>query len=208
MVGTKEILLIDVGVGNIRSVRKALEKSGARVTVSNLPEDLLSAKKAVLPGVGAFGDFMHRLKEFRLQDPVKEYVLSGKSLLGICVGMQALFDSSSEHGSHQGLGIISGTVTRFPAENGLKIPQTGWNQIDFSPGSPLFSGLSPGAYAYFNHAYYCAPTRPDTTIAYTKYGIRYTSAIAARNVWGVQFHPEKSQDVGLKVLQNFVEMIS
>lgn len=206
MAAPEDILLIDVGIGNIRSVRKALEKSGGRVQVSNQPENLLEAGKAVLPGVGAFGDFMHRLAVANLQEAIQDYVAAGKPLLGICVGMQALFDFSSEYGEHPGLGIIPGQVTRFPAGNHLKIPQTGWNQIDFSPEIPLFRHLTPGAYVYFNHAYYCVPDNSASTIAFTTYGIRYTSAIAVNNVWGVQFHPEKSQEAGLMVLQNFVRM--
>jgi glutamine amidotransferase len=206
MTGRSKIFLIDVGIGNIRSVQKALEISGANVIVSNLPEKLLAASKAVLPGVGAFGDFMRRLEGFNLSNAIKGFIESGRPLLGICVGMQALFDSSSEYGNHSGLGVIHGSVSRFPAHDHLKIPQTGWNQIEFSPENPLFAGLPAGVYAYFNHAYYCTPLNPEHTISHTTYGIRYTSAVGLSNLWGVQFHPEKSQEVGLKVLKNFVEM--
>lgn len=199
------IALIDYGIGNLRSVQKALEHVGADVQLTEDPRVIRAAEKVVLPGVGAFGDGMKGLHARGLAEVVKEIAARGTPLLGICVGMQVLFEASEEMGEHAGLGILPGRVKRFPVipTPNLKVPQTGWNQIQPCTDSPLFCGLIPGAYAYFNHGYYCA-AQPDDTLATTDYGGAYASVVGRGRVYGIQFHPEKSQHVGLLLLKNFV----
>ncbi|MEK7440582.1 MAG: imidazole glycerol phosphate synthase subunit HisH [Chloroflexota bacterium] len=198
------ISLIDYGIGNLRSVQKALEHVGAQVTLTDDPKIILSAEKVVLPGVGAFGDGMKGLRARNLVEVVKEVVARGTPLLGICVGMQVLFESSDEMGEHDGLGILEGNVTRFKMTD-LKIPQTGWNQIEPCKESILFHNLPPGSFAYFNHSYYCVAQEEDT-LATTDYGGAYSSIVGKGRVYGIQCHPEKSQSVGLTLLRNFVEI--
>lgn len=197
------IALVDYGIGNLRSVEKALRAVTEEVQLTSDPKVVLIADKVVLPGVGAFGDGMLGLRERGLVGPLHEIVDGGKPLLAICVGMQLLFEWSNEGGKHEGLGLLPGRVQRFESEE-LKIPQTGWNQIHATRSNPLLDGLESGAYAYFNHAYYCEAA-PEDTLAYTDYGGRYASVIASGHLYGVQFHPEKSQRVGLAILRNFVE---
>lgn len=203
-----EVVLIDAGTGNLRSVHKALEAVGAKVIRTSEPEIVRRGGRLVLPGVGAFGDFMDGLRRRGLEDAVLEAVRRGAPLLGICVGMQALFEIGEEMGLHRGLGLVGGRVIAFPAEvreQGLKIPHTGWNFVEWAKPNPLSKGLGSGGYAYFNHSFYCAPSLPhDLVIGYTKYDIRFASAVWRENVLGVQFHPEKSQRFGLKVLENFM----
>ncbi len=198
------IALIDYGIGNLRSVEKALQAVGAPVRLTSDPAVIGAADKIVLPGVGAFGDGMRGLRERGLVEVIRESAAKGAPLLGICLGMQLLFDSSEELGRHAGLGLLAGSVLRFP-ENGLKVPQTGWNQILFQGGSPLLEGLESGCYAYFNHSFYCAPADPPVVQGWTDYGLRYASVIGSGHIYGAQFHPEKSQSVGLQMLRNFVE---
>ena len=201
------IALIDYGAGNVRSVHKALEAVGADVRMVRGPGPLRDAEKVVLPGVGAFGDCMASLGRAGLVDALHRAVEMGKPLLGICVGLQVLFEEGEEMGRHLGLGLLPGRVVRFAdaiVAQGLKIPHTGWNQIEPVGARPLFRGLPPGAWAYFNHAYFCQ-ARPEHIIAVTDYGGPFPSAVKRGNVYGIQFHPEKSQDVGLHVLRNFVE---
>lgn len=198
------IALVDYGVGNLRSVQKALEYVGAQVTLTDDPHVILGAEKVVLPGVGAFGDAMKGLRARGLDAVVQEIARRGAPLLGICVGMQVLFETSEELGQHDGLGLLPGRVLRFPAGE-LKVPQSGWNQIEPRRPSPLFRDVPAGAYAYFNHAYYCA-AKPGDTLATTDYGRPYPSIVGRERVYGIQFHPEKSQAVGLALLRNFVEL--
>ena len=198
------ISLIDYGIGNLRSVQKALEHVGARVTLTDDPKIILSAEKVVLPGVGAFGDGMNGLRARNLVEVVKEVAARGTPLLGICVGMQVMFESSDEMGEHDGLGILTGDVTRFKMTD-LKIPQTGWNQIEPCKESILFHNLPQGSFAYFNHSYYCVAQEEDT-LATTDYGGAYSSIVGKGRVYGIQCHPEKSQSVGLTLLRNFVEI--
>ena len=200
------LALVDYGIGNLRSVQKALEHVGARVQLTEDPAVILSAEKVVLPGVGAFGDGMRGLRERGLVDVIRQIAARGTPLLGICVGMQVLFDVGEEHGEHQGLGVFAGRVRQFSnlQSSNLKIPQTGWNQIEPQREHPLFHNLPPGAYAYFNHGYYC-DARPEDTLALTDYGGPYPSIVGRGRVYGIQFHPEKSQSVGLRLLRNFVE---
>ncbi len=201
----KEVILIDAGTGNLRSVQKALETVGAVVTRTDDPQKVLSGKKIVLPGVGAFGDFMLGLHAKGLDDAVKTVVSNNIPLLGICVGMQALFEIGEEMGDHGGLGLLRGTVVRFDDSLSVKIPHTGWNQVETKKDALLFDQVNNGAYVYFNHSYYCQPGDRSDVIAETNYGIRYSCAVRRENVFGVQFHPEKSQQVGLQILRNFLE---
>jgi glutamine amidotransferase len=199
------IALIDYGAGNVRSVQKALRAVGAEVRMSHAPETILAAEKVVLPGVGAFGDCMAGLRRAGMVDALLRAVEEGKPLLGICVGMQVLFDEGEEMGRHAGLGLLPGRVVRFAVE-GLKIPHTGWNQIEPTGPGSLLGGLRPGAWAYFNHAYYCQ-AQPQHVLAFTDYGGPFPSVVGRGQIYGVQFHPEKSQKVGLHILRNFVERV-
>jgi len=201
-----EIILIDAGTGNLRSVQKALEKVGARVTRSNDPQAVLSARKVVLPGVGAFGDFMSGLRARGLQDAIAQVAARGVPLLGICVGMQALFEVGEEMGEHAGLGLLPGRVERLAESPSVKIPHTGWNQVQVQKEAPLFDGIRSGAYVYFNHSYFCRPSDPSVVIATTDYGVEFACAVQRGHIFGVQFHPEKSQAVGLQLLKNFLEV--
>ncbi len=200
------IALIDYGAGNVRSVFKALEAVGARVHLATEPDRVGSASKVVLPGVGAFADCMAALRRQGLTEAILGAVREGKPFLGICVGMQVLFEMGEEMGQHPGLGILRGRVTRFTHTH-LKVPHTGWNQLLPSLDHPLFQGLSLSPWAYFNHAYYCQ-AQSDDVLAVTDYGGYFASAVACENVYGIQFHPEKSQSIGLRILQNFVEDVS
>ena len=204
------VVVVDYGVGNLRSVYKALEVAAAQPVVVNDPEGLRDAAAIVLPGVGAFGDAAANLRAAGFEEPLRDAIAAGVPLLGICVGMQLLFDVSEEMGLHRGLGVIPGKVVRFDAgmvgEDGrsLKVPQIGWNQLHHDGGDPLLDGVADGAYAYFVHSYYCAPERSQHVLATTHFGLDYASVVRAGNVWGIQCHPEKSQSVGLGILRNFL----
>lgn len=203
------IALIDYGAGNVRSVQKALEAVGADVQVTREALVLRDAEKVVLPGVGAFGDCMAGLHRAGFASALSRVVEEGKPLLGICVGLQVLFEEGEEMGRRAGLGLLPGKVVRFPHEHsasGLKIPHTGWNQIEPTAPSPLLAGLPSGAWVYFNHAYH-GQARPEHTLAVTDYGGLFPAVVGRGTVFGVQFHPEKSQRVGLRILQNFVERV-
>lgn len=201
-----DALLIDAGTGNLHSVHNALQMLGFNVRVTSDPADLNTPGRVILPGVGAFGSFIHGLRERELVEPLQAACRRCDPLFGICVGMQALFEISEELGEHPGLALLPGRVVRFPDFPDRKVPHTGWNQLWFAPGSPLFRGLEPGAYAYFNHAFYCANQYPADCAARTDYGIEFTSAVQRGSLFGVQFHPEKSQRVGQKVLENFFKI--
>jgi imidazole glycerol-phosphate synthase subunit HisH len=200
-----DVVLIDAGTGNLRSVQKALESIGANVLRTDDPDKVVNAKKVVLPGVGAFGDFMSGLRARGLEPVIKDVVARGIPLLGICVGMQALFDIGEEMGEHAGLGLLSGRVARFAESLSVKIPHTGWNQLTAKSDALLFDQVNDGAYVYFNHSYYCQPWNSSDVVAETDYGLRYACAVQRDNIFGVQFHPEKSQRVGLQILKNFLE---
>lgn len=199
------IALVDYGIGNLRSVEKALLAVGADVVVTDRPEIVRAAQKVILPGVGAFGDGMKRIQALGLEDTLKDVCTRGIPFLGICVGMQLLFEVGEEMGLFPGLGLFPGRVKLFP-DCGLKIPQTGWNQILPGGNSSLLAGLPVGSYAYFNHSYYCDASDPGDVLAWTDYGIKYPSVVSRGNIYGAQFHPEKSQSVGLCILRNFVSL--
>lgn len=200
------ILLLDVGTGNLRSVYKSLESLGAQVRRTSDPKLIALADKIILPGVGAFGDFMLGLQGRGLDQSLLEYANRGRPLLGICVGMQVLFEVGEEMGNHLGLGLLPGRVVRFPNFTDLKVPHTGWNQIEPVRSSPLLCGLGEDVYAYFNHSFYCLPSVDGLAAALTNYGLQFTSLVQRDNIFGVQFHPEKSQKVGLKILENFLAL--
>jgi glutamine amidotransferase len=201
------VILIDAGTGNLRSVQKALESIGANVLRTDDPQKVLTAKQVVLPGVGAFGDFMSGLRNRGLEAVIKAVAARGIPLLGICVGMQALFDIGEEMGEHMGLGLLPGRVVRFAESLSMKIPHTGWNQVEVEKDTLLFDQVNAGAYVYFNHSYYCQPGNLSDVVATTDYGLQYACAVQRDNIYGVQFHPEKSQSVGLQILKNFLEAV-
>ena len=200
-----DVVLIDAGTGNLRSVQKALEAVGANVLRTDDPKKVVSGGRVVLPGVGAFGDFMSGLRARGLEEAVNDTVQRGIPLLGICVGMQALFEIGEEMGEHKGLGLLQGKVVKFADSLSVKIPHTGWNQLEAKNDARLFDQVNDGAYVYFNHSYYCLPQNSSDVLATTDYGINYACAVQRENIFGVQFHPEKSQAIGLKILKNFLE---
>ena len=200
-----KIAIIDYGMGNLHSAAKALEKVGAQVTVTRDPELVHQADKVILPGVGAFGDCMKNLNERGLAPVIHEVIAAGKPFLGICVGLQLLFEGSEEDPGVAGLGIFKGMVRKIAAP-GLKIPHMGWNNLEYRTSSSLFQGLPPAAYVYFVHSYHAVPTDESCITAVTDYGGQVTAAVGRGLVQAVQFHPEKSSAVGLKILANFKEM--
>jgi len=206
------INIIDYEMGNLRSVEKAFEKLGFAARVSADPQDIASADKVVLPGVGAFRDCIGNLRQGGFVEPLLAHVAAGKPLLGICVGMQMLFDESEEFGRHQGLGLIPGKVVRFPSgmiENGeqLKVPHMGWNNIRIQQASPIFRGVADGSFVYFVHSYYCRAENAADVAASCSYGeIDFCASVWHDNILATQFHPEKSQAIGLHIFRNFGEL--
>ena len=204
MSGSPIIALIDYGMGNLRSVEKALEKVGGKPKLATSVNDLEGADRIVLPGVGAFGDTVDNLRKLGLFETLRDKILGGIPYLGICLGLQILFTSSEEKGDHKGLDIFKGTIRRFP--EGQPVPHIGWNQVFYTKKDRLFSEIPSGSFYYFVHSYYVDSVDSNIILTETDYGIRYTSSISKNNIWGVQFHPEKSQDMGLRLLKNFVEL--
>ncbi len=200
------IAIIDYGAGNLHSVQKAIEFVGGQALITSDAGQILAASKAILPGVGAFKDGMDGLNKNNLVPVIKEFAASGKPLLGICLGMQLLFEEGHEHGIHKGLSLLPGRVLEFESDT-LKIPQIGWNTLQLSMDSPLISEIPADSYVYFNHGYYCQPEIAAHSLANTDYGVEFTSVVKSKNIYGVQFHPEKSQKIGLQILRNFVEKI-
>ncbi len=200
------IAIIDYDAGNIKSVEKALQFLGEEVVITRNPEILLSASKVILPGVGAFGDAMSRLTEYGLVDVIKKIVDNGTPFLGICLGLQLLFDSSEEAPGVKGLGILPGKIVKFPNEIGLKIPQIGWNALKQPNKGKLFEGIEDGEFVYFVHSYYLIADNFDDVVATTEYGVTVHASVERNNVFACQFHPEKSSEVGMKILKNFIEL--
>jgi len=202
------IALLDYGSGNLRSVHKALLKVGADVRIVQRPEGMRDAAAIVLPGVGAFDDCINALRKQELLEASRDFIRTGKPFLGICVGYQALFEKSEEFNScAAGLGVFGGRVVRFAEQPGLKIPQIAWNQIEITrPDCPLYRGVTNGSYVYFVHSFYPQPTDPSIVATTTDYGENFASSVWKDNVYATQFHPEKSQTVGLQLLKNFVEL--
>lgn len=200
------IALIDYGSGNLRSVHKALLKVGAEVRIVRQGSELTDARAVVLPGVGAFDDCLHALRAQDLLEASRDFIKSGRPFLGICVGYQALFERSEEFNScAAGLGIFQGPVVRFPVRPGLKVPQIGWNRLEIAPRDcPLYRGVPEGSHVYFVHSFYPRPADPGIVASWTTYGERFASSVWRDNVYATQFHPEKSQGVGLQILRNFV----
>lgn len=205
------IALLDYGSGNLRSVEKALRKVGADVLVTTSPKGMKDARAAVLPGVGAFDDCIAAMQKQELLDGVKQFIASGRPFLGICVGYQALFERSEEFNpagaGRQGLTLFKGSVVRFADKAGLKVPQIGWNQIEITkPDCPIYKDIKSGSYVYFVHSFFPKPEDPSIIATRTSYGETFASSIWKENVFATQFHPEKSQGVGLKLLENFARL--
>ena len=203
------IALIDYGSGNLRSVWKALVNVGGDVRIVQRPAELADASAVVLPGVGAFDDCLNALQRQELLAAARGFIATGKPFLGICVGYQALFDKSEEFNScAAGLGVFSGKVVRFSGAGGVKIPQIGWNQLEIvRPDCPLYRGIASGSHVYFVHSYYPQPADETIVATRTTYGEPFASSVWRDNVFATQFHPEKSQQIGLRLLKNFVELV-
>ncbi len=198
------IQIIDYGRGNLNNVKKAFNHFGYQAEIIDKPNSIKDASGLVLPGVGAFGDSMTCLNDQGFTDVIKSFVQSGKPLLGICLGLQLLFESSDEFGSQKGLGILKGHVTRFKTDE--KVPHIGWNQIEIKKSTHLLDGILSGSYFYFVHSYYAIPEEESIISTTTDYGLSFTSAIEYKNIFATQFHPEKSQRIGLQIIKNFGEI--
>jgi imidazole glycerol-phosphate synthase subunit HisH len=197
------IPIVDYGMGNIRSVINAMREIGSDAELIHDPDAIARRGKLILPGVGAFGGAMHNLRKSGLDEALQEARRSGAMILGICLGMQLMFSASQEDGVHKGLDWIKGTVTRFPELPGLRIPHMGWNDLAFARDSALTQGVGAGSDVYFLHSFHCVCDDATDVLATSEYGIRFTAMIARDNLYGIQFHPEKSQQAGLAMLRNF-----
>jgi len=203
----RPLAIVDYGMGNLRSVQKAFERLGHAAEVTCDPDRMAAAPGIVLPGVGAFGACMANLAARGLIEPVKEAIRTGRPFLGICLGMQLLFDESEEFGPVRGLGVLPGRVVRFPVDPARKVPHMGWNSLRIVRGTPHLAGIEGGAYAYFVHSYYPLPADPAVVTTTTPYGVEFASSVACDSLFACQFHPEKSQRVGLRLLDNFVRTV-
>lgn len=207
------IAIVDCGMGNLRSVHKAFEHVGHPATITQDPDAIRAAKAVVLPGQGAFRDCIAHLGQHELLEPVMEFIRSGRPYLGICLGLQLLLTESEEFGCHKGMNVIQGRVYRFPVgmrdQEGspLKVPHMGWNQVSFVRRPPIFEGIPDGSYFYFAHSYVVEPINEDIIATTTEYGVPFVSGIWHDRLFGVQFHPEKSQRHGLRLLKNFAELV-
>ena len=197
------VAILDYGMGNLRSVARAIEHVGGSVVVTGDPAQALAADGLVVPGVGHFGACMANLRERGLDAVVKEYAASDRAVFGVCVGMQVLFEESEEHGRHRGLGLLAGRVRRLAT--GLPVPHMGWNRLRWPRPHPLMAGIEQGSHVYFVHSYFC-DAAPEAVVATTDYGRDFAAVVARENVLGVQFHPEKSQAAGLRLIDNFVRL--
>lgn len=200
------INIVDYGMGNLRSVAKACEKIGAPARIATRPDELADCQRMILPGVGAFRDAIAELRRQNLVQPILEHIAAGRPFLGICLGLQLLFDVSHEDGTWDGLGVLGGEVVRFADEPGLKVPHMGWNRVSPAGSCPLFAGIEEGANFYFVHSYYVVPADRSVVAAQTDYGTAFTSVVQRGRMFATQFHPEKSQQFGLRLLKNFSEV--
>ncbi len=200
------IVIVDYQMGNLASVQRGLQRAGSDAVITSDPDRVAAADKIILPGVGAFADAMHELRAHGLVEPVTEAIASGKPFLGICLGLQMLFDTSLEDGEHPGLGILPGKVVRFDLPAGYKIPHMGWNQINIRRRAPILEGLEDGSYFYFVHSYYVVPEDHNVVAVETEYGHLFCSMVWRDNLFATQFHPEKSQANGLRLLENFARL--
>ena len=200
------IALVDYDAGNVKSVEKAIEKLGGEFILTSDPETVKNADAVILPGVGNFGDCKDKLISRGLDKAIRSFASSGKPFLGICVGLQLLFDESEESPGVPGLGILKGKIRRFPVSDELKVPQIGWNNIISCKGR-LFDGINEGTYFYFVHSYYLEAADPSIVSSRAEYGVTFDSSVESGNVFATQFHPEKSSDAGLKVLKNFLDLV-
>lgn len=200
------IAIIDYDAGNLKSVEKALQSLGENPVITRDKEVLLAADKVILPGVGSFGDAMGRLHQYGLVDVIHQVVAKGTPFLGICLGLQLLFERSDESMGVEGLGVLKGEVLRIPDCEGLKIPHMGWNSLEIRPASRLFAGIENGSYVYFVHSYYLKAADEFAVAATTEYSTHIHAAVESGNVFACQFHPEKSSDVGLQILKNFISL--
>jgi len=200
--------IVDYGMGNLRSVQKALQRVGADAQIIADGEQVKPCEKLIVPGVGAFRDAIAHLRERQLVEPITQFIASGRPFLGICLGLQLLFEKSYEEGEHEGLGIVPGKIVRFePEDHALKVPHMGWNAIDAArDDNPLLRGIDAGAFVYFVHSYYPEPADDAYAATWTQYDKQFCSSVWRDNVFATQFHPEKSQQVGLKMLANFAEL--
>ena len=201
------IAVIDYGMGNLRSVQKGFERVGHEATVTSDPAEVAAAAKVVLPGVGAFEDAMTELRRRALIDPVLEAIGSGKPFLGICLGLQLLFETSCEHGQNKGLGVLDGGVVRFDLPADYSVPHMGWNQLSIARRAPILEGIDEGTHFYFVHSYYVVPRDPEVIATTTDYHRPFCSMVWRDNLFATQFHPEKSQADGLRILKNFAELV-
>ena len=200
------IAVIDYDAGNLKSVEKALIFLGETPVITRDREELLAADKVILPGVGAFGDAMDRLHQYGLVDVIKEVVEKGTPFLGICLGLQLMFESSEESPGVEGLGLLPGKILKIPETPGMKVPHMGWNSLKIDPNSRLFKGIPDGSYVYFVHSYYLKAGSEDIVAATTEYGTHIHAAVEKGNLYACQFHPEKSSQTGLKILENFISL--
>jgi len=200
------VAIIDYDAGNIKSVEKAIAYLGQEAVITRDPKVILEADHAILPGVGSFGDAMEKIRSYGLEEVIKEYVKTGKPFLGICLGLQLLFKTSEESPDAIGLDLIPGKIIRIPDKEGLKVPQIGWNDISINPESKLFAGIEGNPYVYFVHSYYLQCEDEKDVAATTEYSVKIHAAVEHGNVFACQFHPEKSSEVGLKILTNFLNI--
>ena len=201
------IAIIDYDAGNMKSVEKAMQYLGEKVVITRDPETILAAEGVILPGVGAFGDCMEKLHHYGLVKVIREYVAEGKPFLGICLGLQLMFESSEESPGVEGLGLLPGKIVRLPVESGLKIPHIGWNNLHFPRKGRLFEGVLEDSYVYFVHSYYLQAKDPKIVTATTEYGAQIHASIEQGNLFACQFHPEKSSEVGMQILRNFLSVV-
>lgn len=204
------ITVIDYGRGNLRSVQKGFESQGVEVRLTNSPGEVTAASGLVLPGVGSFGDCINNLEKQNLTGPISDFIKSGKPFLGICLGLQVLFESSEESPDAEGLGIVKGKVVKFPIRKreGLKVPQMGWNRVHTTMETEIFRDIPQDSWFYFVHSYYVAPEENGIGVMKADYGMEFTAGIVKENIAAFQFHPEKSSDLGLRILKNFAGLCS